>query len=81
MTENIETSTNDEITNEEQTNDETTTEQPTPKRISKYNNETERHNAIKAQKRQWYHLNKDKQKLKSLKAYYQNQLKKHAKIE
>ena len=44
------------------------------KRQSKYNNEEERHNAIKAQKRSWYHLNADKQKLKSLKTYYQKQL-------
>ena len=48
----------------------------TIKRTSKYSTEEERHEAIKSQKRNWYYLNKDKQKLKSLKTYYQKQLQK-----
>ena len=51
--------------------------QPIRIRVSKYNSENERHNAIKAQKRMWYHANADLQKLKSLKSYYVNQLKKN----
>ena len=46
----------------------------TNKRNSKYDNDEEHHNAIKAQKRSWYWKNSDKQKLKSLKSYYQKQL-------
>jgi len=46
------------------------------KRQSKYSSEEERHEAIKHQKRQWYYINSDKQKLKSLKTYYQKQLQK-----
>lgn len=43
-------------------------------RISKYNNDDEKHEAIKAQKREWYWKHSNKQKLKSLKQYYQKQL-------
>ena len=46
------------------------------KRVSKYSSDDERHNAIKSQKRSWYYKNRDLQKLKSLKSYYLNQLKK-----
>ena len=46
------------------------------KRVYKYDSEEERHEASKTNKRQWYYKNKDQQKLKSLKYYYQNQLKK-----
>ena len=45
-------------------------------RVSKYENETERHEAVKRQKREWYKNNSDIQKLKSLKSYYVKQLKK-----
>lgn len=45
-------------------------------RISKYATDEERHEAIKAQKRDWYKNNSNIQKLKSLKSYYVNQLKK-----
>ena len=48
--------------------------EPVKTRIGKYNNDDERHEAIKSQKRNWYHLNSDKQKLKSLKSYYVKQL-------
>ena len=46
------------------------------KRTYKYSTDEERHNAVKAQKRSWYHLNSQQQKLKSLKSYYVKQLKK-----
>ena len=49
---------------------------PVKTRISKYNNDNERHEAIKSQKRNWYHIHSEQQKLKSLKSYYINQLKK-----
>ena len=47
-----------------------------PKRIYKYETDEQRHEASKTNKRKWYYLNKNQQKLKSLKYYYQNQLKK-----
>jgi len=50
--------------------------EPVRTRISKYNNDVERHEAIKSQKRNWYHIHSEQQKLKSLKSYYVNQLKK-----
>ena len=53
---------------------ESTNEQPLVKRTHKYDNEQDRHEASKAAKRNWYWKNKDKQKLKSLKAYYIKQL-------
>ena len=46
------------------------------KRIHKYSNDEDRRDASRANKRNWYHRNKEQQKLKSLKQYYQNQLKK-----
>ena len=78
MSENIETSTIEEANEINETNEinEEINNSELTKRISKYSTNEERHEAIKAQKRFWYHQNKDKQKLKSLKAYYQNQLKK-----
>ena len=50
--------------------------QPTTKSGYKYNNDEEKHEAIKGQKRQWYHNNSDKQRLKSLLYYYRKQLQK-----
>ena len=49
---------------------------PIEKRTHKYNNDNERYEASKANKRKWYYNNKEQQKLKSLKQYYVNQLKK-----
>ena len=46
------------------------------KRIYKYETDEQRHEASKASKRHWYHINRDVQKLKSLKAYYIKQLQK-----
>ena len=46
------------------------------KRTHKYNNDVDRHEASKANKRKWYYHNQEQQKLKSLKQYYINQLKK-----
>lgn len=57
-------------------NEEETHSQSTINHYSKYNSDVDRHEAIKGQKRQWYRNNCDKQKLKSLKYYYQKQLKK-----
>lgn len=63
--------------NENQNNEEIKIIEPIiMKRIYKYSSDEERHNAVKAQKRNWYHLNSEKQKLKSLKTYYIKQLKK-----
>ena len=53
---------------------ESTNEQTQVKRTHKYDNEQDRHEASKAAKRLWYHKNRDKQKLKSLKQYYIKQL-------
>ena len=44
------------------------------KRIYKYDNEHDRHEASKASKRLWYYNNREQQKLKSLKQYYIKQL-------
>ena len=74
MSDNIETQTN--TNTNEQTNEQTIDKITEIKRISKYINEEARHEAIKAQKRSWYKRNSDKQKLKSLRSYYENQLKK-----
>lgn len=60
----------------ETTNEQSTNNQVLVKRIYKYNTEEERHEASKASKREWYHRNKEQQKLKSLRNYYIKQLKK-----
>ena len=59
-----------------QTNDNVVDVKPKRTRVHKYPTEEERYAANKASKRQWYYKNKDKQKLKSLRQYYTNQLKK-----
>ena len=55
MTDNIETQPINEIESS-----------PKEHKSYKYNNEEEKHEAIKSQKRNWYYANSDKQKLKSL---------------
>lgn len=74
MTQEIETQTIKEINDE--IRDRTRDEINEAKRQSKYSSDEDRHEAIKHQKVMWYRRNRDKQKLKSLKSYYQKQLQK-----